>query len=89
MLSLKQIREAYSRSNENKYLESALKTLNKLQFKQIRGLKTILIDSSPLIIDLKFNGKYLSKQTCLDKDYKRGYSYLKRTLYRFSNDISS
>ncbi len=74
MLTLKQIREVYSRKNEQKYLEMALKTLNKLEFKKIRGLKSVLIDSTPLIIDLKFNGKYLSKQTCLDKDYKRGFS---------------
>ena len=52
----------------------ALKTLNKLQFKKIHGLKTVLIDSTALIIDLKYNGKFISKQTCLDKDYKRGYS---------------
>jgi len=73
-LNLKQIRELYSRHDAEKYLETCLKTLNKLQFKEIRGLKTILLDSSPLIIDLKFNGKYISKQTCLDKDYKRGFS---------------
>lgn len=74
MLTLKQLREVYSRKNEQNYLEMALKTLNKLQFKKIRDLKTILLDSTPLLIDLKFNGKYLSKQTCLDKDYKRGFS---------------
>lgn len=73
-LSLKQIRELYSRHDAEKYLETCLKTLNTLQFKEIRGLKTILLDSSPLIIDLKFNGKYISKQTCLDKEYKRGFS---------------
>ncbi|AIS31177.1 MAG: transposase [Dysgonamonadaceae bacterium] len=73
-LTLKQIREVYSRKNEQKYLELALKTLNKLEFKKIRGLKTILLDSTAIIIDLKFNGKYISKQTCLDKDYKRGFS---------------
>jgi len=73
-LTLKQIRELYSRDDSEKYLETCLKTLNKLQFKQIRGLKTIALDSSPLIIDLKFDGKYISKQTCLDKDYKRGFS---------------
>jgi hypothetical protein len=72
-LTLKQIREVYSRKNEQKYLELALKTLNKLEFKKIRGLKTILPDSTTIIIDLKFNGKYISKQTCLDKDYKRGF----------------
>ena len=38
------------------------------------GIKTILLDSTAIIIDLKFNGKYISKQTCLDKDYKRGFS---------------
>lgn len=74
LLTLKQVREVYSRKNESKYLEMVLKTLNKLQFKKIRRIKTILIDSTALIIDLKFNGKYLSKQTCLDKDYKRGFS---------------
>jgi hypothetical protein len=73
-LTLKQVREVYSRHNEQKYLEMALKTLNKLQFKKIRGIKKILIDSTALIIDLKFNGKYISRQTCLDKDYKRGFS---------------
>jgi hypothetical protein len=74
LLTLKQVREVYSRKNEQKYLEMALKTLNKLQFKKIHGLKTVLIDSTALIIDLKYNGKFISKQTCLDKDYKRGYS---------------
>lgn len=74
LLTLKQVREVYSRKNEQKYLEITLKTLNKLEFKKIRGLKTVLIDSTPLLIDLKFNGKYISKQKCLDKDYKRGFS---------------
>ena len=74
MLTLKQVREVYSRKNEQKYLEMALKTLNKLEFKRILEIKTVLIDSTPLIIDLKFNGKFISKQTCLDKDYKRGFS---------------
>jgi len=74
LLTLKQVREVYSRKNEQKYLEMALKTLNKLEFKRIRGIKTVLVDSTPLLIDLKFNGKFLSKQTCLDKDYKRGFS---------------
>jgi len=74
LLTLKQVREVYSRANEQKYLEMALKTLNKLEFKKIRDLKTVLLDSTPLLIDLKFNGKYLSKQTCLDKDYNRGFS---------------
>jgi len=74
LLTLKQIREVYSRQNEQKYLEIALKTLNKLKFKKTREFKTVLIDSTPILIDLKFNGKYISKQTCLDKDYKRGFS---------------
>jgi len=34
MLTLKQIREVYSRKNEQKYLELALKTLNKIEFKK-------------------------------------------------------
>jgi len=74
LLTLKQVREVYSRKNEQKYLKMALKTLNKLEFKKIRNIKTVLIDSTALLIDLKFNGKYISKQTCLDKDYKRGFS---------------
>jgi len=74
LLTLKQVREVYSRKNEQKYLEMALKTLNKLKFKKIRDLKTVLIDSTSILIDLKFNGKFLSKQTCLDKEYKRGFS---------------
>ena len=74
LLTLKQVREIYSRKDEQKYLEMTLKTLNKLEFKKIRDIKTVLIDSTSIIIDLKFNGKYISKQTCLDKDYKRGFS---------------
>ncbi|MDD3753080.1 MAG: hypothetical protein PHQ17_00785 [Methanobacterium sp.] len=35
-----------------KYLEI---TLNKLEFKKIRGFKTVLLDSAPLLIDSKFN----------------------------------
>ncbi|WP_067089787.1 transposase, partial [Methanobrevibacter curvatus] len=74
LISLKQIREIYSREDAEKYLELTLKSLNKLQFKKIRKIKTILLDSTPLLLDLKFNGRYISTQTCLDKDYKRGYS---------------
>jgi len=32
-LTLKQVRKVYSRKNEQKYLEMALKTLNKLELK--------------------------------------------------------
>ena len=39
----------------------ALKTLNKLEFKKIRNLKTILVDSTSILIDLKFNGKFIFK----------------------------
>lgn len=74
VISLKQVREVYSRGNAEQYLELTLKTLNKLQFNKINNIKTILLDTTPLLIDLKFNGKYISKQTCLDKEYKRGYS---------------
>jgi len=34
LLTLKQVREVYSRQNEQKYLEMALKTLNKLEFQK-------------------------------------------------------
>lgn len=46
MLTLKQIKEVYSRNSEEKYLEVALKTLNKLEFKKVRGLKTVILDST-------------------------------------------
>ena len=72
--SLKQLREIYSRHSEDKYLELTLKILNKLNFKKMRNLKTIVIDSTSITLDLKFSGRYLSKQMLLDKDYKRGYS---------------
>ena len=74
LLSLKQIREIYHRKEESKYLELCLKTLNKMQFKNIRNVKTIMFDSTSITLDLKFNGKYLSKQELLTKDYKRAYS---------------
>lgn len=74
MLSLKQIREIYHRYDESKYLELALKTLNKMSFKEIRRIDTIILDSTSITLDLKFGGKYLSKQKLLTKDYKRAYS---------------
>jgi len=37
MLTLKQVREIYSRKNEQKYLKMALKTLNKLKLKKNTG----------------------------------------------------
>lgn len=40
--NFKQIREAYSRRYEQKYLELTLKILNKLEFNKIKNLKTIL-----------------------------------------------
>lgn len=72
--SFKQVRELYSRYSEGKYLELALKTINKLQFKKIRNIKTIVLDSTSITLDLKFDGKYLSKQMLLTKDYKRCFS---------------
>ena len=72
--SLKQIRELYYRYRACKYLELALKSINKLQFKKIRNIKTIVLDSTSITLDLKFGGKYLSKQMLLTKDYKRCFS---------------
>jgi len=84
LLTLKQVREVYSRADEQKYLELALKTLNKLEFKKIRGIKTILLDSTAIIIDLKFNGKYLSKQTLYwIKTTKEAFPPLKAIMQAF------
>jgi len=55
--SLEQVRELYYRYSESKYLELALKTINKLQFKKIRNIKTIVLDSTSITLDLKFDGK--------------------------------
>jgi len=74
LLSLKQIREIYHRNEESKYLELCLKTLNKMQFKNIRNIKTIILDSTSITLDLKLGGKFLSKQKLLIKDYKRAFS---------------
>ncbi len=74
MLTLNQIREIYHRYDESKYLELALKTLNRINFRKIRRIKTIILDSTSITLDLKFGGKYLSKQKLLTKDYKRAYS---------------
>jgi hypothetical protein len=74
LLSLKQYRELYTRNRHVKYLELTLKTLNKLQFKRIRHIRTIVLDSTSITLDLKFHGKFLSKQMLLSKDYKRCYS---------------
>ncbi|MDR0912687.1 MAG: hypothetical protein LBM96_08845 [Methanobrevibacter sp.] len=60
--SLKPMKEIYSRYSESKYLELTLKSINKLQFKNIRELKTIVIDSTSITLDLKFDDKHLSKQ---------------------------
>ena len=65
--SLEQVRKLYSKYSEGKHLELALKTINKLQFKKIRNIKTIVLDSTSITLDLKFNGKYLSKQMLLTK----------------------
>ncbi|MBZ9570946.1 transposase [Methanobrevibacter sp. TMH8] len=74
ILSLKQIRKIYHRYDECKYLELALKTLNKMNFKEIKRIDTMILDSTSITLDLKFGGKYLSKQKLLTKDYKRVYS---------------
>ncbi|MCL2687118.1 MAG: hypothetical protein FWE58_01110 [Methanobrevibacter sp.] len=73
-MSLKQIREIYHRNEESKYLELCLKTLNKMQFKNIRNIKTIILDSTSITLDLKFGGKFLSIQKLLTKEYKRAFS---------------
>jgi len=67
----------------------ALKTLNKLEFKKYVTLKLFLLDSTSILIDLKFNGKYISKQTCLDKNYKRGFLPPKAIYTHTPNDQST
>jgi hypothetical protein len=71
---LNQIRKLYSRYEDSKYLELSLKALNKLEFQKIKKIETIILDSTSITLDLKFNGKLLSKQKLLTKDYKRCYS---------------
>ncbi|MDR2624144.1 MAG: hypothetical protein LBC39_06230 [Methanobrevibacter sp.] len=63
-------------------MELALKTLNKLQFQKIRNIKTIIVNSTSITLDLKFSGKFLSKEMLLTKDYKRAY-YEYLALFRF------
>ena len=70
MLSLKQYREFYSRNGHEKYLELTLKTINNMPFKKIRSIKTIVFDYTSITLDLKFLGKFKSKQMLLSKDYK-------------------
>lgn len=45
-----------------------------MNFKEMRRISTIILDSTSITLDLKFGGKYLSKQKLLTKDYKRAYS---------------
>ena len=86
--NLKQIRRLYSRFQEKKYLELALKTLNKLQFQRIQRVNTIIFDSTSITLDLKFNGKFLSKQKLLDKDYQRCYSTNEKHYARFKMTLA-
>ncbi|MDR3062630.1 MAG: hypothetical protein LBU40_00635 [Methanobrevibacter sp.] len=67
LLSLKQTREIYSRNEDFKYLNLCLKNLNKMKFKKIRNIKHIILDSTSITLDLKFNGKYLYKAKITNK----------------------
>ncbi|GAA5819270.1 MAG: transposase [Methanobrevibacter sp. CfCl-M3] len=69
-----QIYEFLSRFSEIKFYEFTIKLLNKLNFKNTRGLRSILVDGTDLQIDLNWFGRRISKKSLDKKPYKWGYS---------------
>jgi hypothetical protein len=50
-----------------------LKTLNKVKFEKKHDLKAIVLDSTSITLDLKFNGMFLNKEKLEGKEYKKGF----------------
>jgi len=69
-----QIYEFLSRHDEEYWHEFTIKLLNSLNFKNTRGIRTIIVDGTDIQIDLNWFGRRISKKSLEEKPYKWGYS---------------
>jgi hypothetical protein len=68
------ISEFLSRHSEQYWCEFTIKSLNTINFKKTRGIKTIIVDGTDIQIDLNWFGRRISKKKLEEKAYKWGYS---------------
>jgi len=74
VFSEEQISEFLSRHSEKYWQEFIIKLLNKLNFKNTRGIRRIIVDGTDVQIDLNWFGRRISKKSLEKKPYKWGYS---------------
>jgi len=74
VFTAEQISEFLSRHNEQYWCEFTIKMLKSINFKKIRGFKTIIVDGTDIQIDLNWFGRRISKKKLEKKPYKWGYS---------------
>jgi len=88
VFSSEQISEFLSRYDEEYWYEFVIKLLNRVNFKNTRGIRTIIVDGTDIQIDLNWLGRRISKKSLEKKPYKWGLFKLKRILYRIKINIS-
>lgn len=74
LFTAEQISEFLSRHSDVYWQEFTIKLLNKLNFKNTRGIRTLIVDGTDIQIDLNWFGRRISKKSLEKKPYKWGYS---------------
>lgn len=74
IFSAEQISEFLSRYNEKYWCEFTIKLFNRLNFKNTRGIRIIIVDGTDIQIDLNWFGRKISKKSLEEKPYKWAYS---------------
>jgi hypothetical protein len=74
IFTAEQISEFLSRHNEKYWCEFTIKLLNSVNFRNTRGIRTIIVDGTDIQIDLNWFGRRISKKSLEEKPYKWGYS---------------
>jgi len=63
-----------SKFNSNQFLEFVLKFINKQFIPGKRGRKTIIVDATPIMLDINLDKKYYTKEELDEKNFKIGFS---------------
>lgn len=74
VFTAEQISEFLSRYGEEYWCEFTIKLLNRVNFKDKRGVRVIIVDGTDIQIDLNWFGRRISKKSLEKKPYQWGYS---------------
>ena len=74
ILDYNKLSEAFSEWDSEQILEFVLKIINKQFIKSKRGKRTIIVDATPIILDINLEKKYYDEKMLEEKGFEIGFS---------------